>query len=501
MRYECRSNNQLLSILPQIGEDSINGLTISLYLKTTNDYGYMEFGYMENPHDFGSFVPIKRLTNTNSEWQRFIISMQDAPTDVRYMAIRAVSTSSSRYYAYIDDIYISECGANSFEVLNISSNSVTFDWIQIGNPTITIEYGSPDFIQGNGTTVAVNTLPPFTISGLDNLTDYKFIFNAECIEQPDGYCHPNYADSTTLFTPAGGTGCIDPTDFTSTNTTLTYGIYNNPYSNEGTLDYGYLDPRSRHTVHYDTTEFDPRTGNLLKTIPDGAEASVRLGNWESNMSQPQGESITYALFVDTSSFDLLILKYAAVLQDPLHDPTEQPRFTLEILDEDMNVIDPECSAADFVANRNLGWNMAANGVLWKDWTIVGVDMTEYANHTVYIRLTTRDCGEGSHYGYAYFTLNCMMKNIRTEHCGDVEYNTFSAPDGFNYRWYTSADTMSSISTEQSITIEIDNETYYCECSFTDNPSCKFTVSAYNGTRYPLAQFNHSSRFNNCRYEV
>ena len=501
LRYECRSNNQLLSILPQIGEDSINGLSISLYLKTTNDYGYMEFGYMENPHDFGSFVPVKRLTNTNSEWQRFIISMQDAPTDVRYMAIRAVSTSSSRYYAYIDDIYISECGANSFEVLNISSNSVTFDWIQIGNPTITIEYGSPDFIQGNGTTVAVNTLPPFTISGLDNLTDYKFIFNAECIEQPDGYCHPNYADSTTLFTPAGGTGCIDPTDFTSTNTTLTYGIYNNPYSNEGTLDYGYLDPRSRHTVHYDTTEFDPRTGNLLKTIPDGAEASVRLGNWESNMSQPQGESITYALFVDTSSFDLLILKYAAVLQDPLHDPTEQPRFTLEILDEDMNVIDPECSAADFVANRNLGWNMAANGVLWKDWTIVGVDMTEYANHTVYIRLTTRDCGEGSHYGYAYFTLNCMMKNIRTEHCGDVEYNTFSAPDGFNYRWYTSADTMSSISTEQSITIEIDNETYYCECSFTDNPSCKFTVSAYNGTRYPLAQFNHSSRFNNCRYEV
>ena len=501
LRYECRSNNQLLSILPQIGEDSINGLTISLYLKTTNDYGYMEVGYTENPHDFGSFVPVKRLTNTNSEWQRFIISMQDAPTEIRYMAIRAVSTSSSRYYAYIDDIYISNCGANSFEVLNISSNSVTFDWVQVGNPIITIEYGAPDFIQGSGTMVSINSLPPFTISGLNNLTDYKFIFNAECIQQPENYCHPNYADSTTLFTPAGGTGCIDPTDFTSTNTTLTYGVYNNPHSNEGIMDYGYLDSRSRHTVHYDTTEFDSRTGNLLKTVPYGAEASVRLGNWESNMIQPQGESITYALFVDTSSFDLLILKYAAVLQDPLHDPTEQPRFTLEILDENMNLIDPECSAADFIADRNLGWNMASNGVLWKDWTIVGVDMTEFADQIVYIRLTTRDCGEGSHYGYAYFTLNCMMKNIRTEHCGNVESNIFSAPDGFNYRWYSSSDTMTTISTEQSITIEIDNKTYYCECSFTDNPSCKFTVSAYNGTRYPLAQFNQTSRFNNCRYEV
>ncbi len=501
LQYECRSNNQLLSILPQIGEDSINGLSMSLYLKTTNDNGYMEVGYMEDPHDFGSFVPVKRLTNTNSEWQRFIISMQDAPTDVRYMAIRAVSTSSSRYYAYIDDIYISNCGANSFEVLNISSNSVTFDWVQVGNPTVTIEYGTPDFIQGSGTTVNVNTLPPFTLSGLENLTDYKFIFTSECIEQPEGYCHPNYSDSTTLFTPAGGTGCIDPTDFTSTNTTLTYGVYNNPYSNEGVLDFGYLDSRSRHTVHYDTTEFDPRTSNLLKTVPEGAEASVRLGNWEYDRSQPQGESITYALYVDTSSFDLIILKYAAVLQDPLHDPTEQPRFTLEILDEDMNVIDRECSAADFIADRNLGWNVASNGVLWKDWTIVGVDMTEFADQIVYIRLTTRDCGEGSHYGYAYFTLNCMMKNIRTEHCGDVESNIFSAPDGFSYRWYTSTDTVTTISTEQSITIEIDNEIYYCECSFADNPSCKFTVSAYNGTRYPLAQFNYNSRFNNCEYEV
>ena len=211
--------------------------------------------------------------------------------------------------------------------------------------------------------------------------------------------------------------------------------------------------------------------------------------------------MTYSLFVDTTSFDLLILKYAAVLQDPLHAPSEQPRFSLEILDGEGSLIDAQCGAANFIANRSLGWNEAANNVLWKDWTTVGVDMGRYAGETVYIRLTTRDCGEGSHFGYAYFTLDCMKKNMRSDLCGDVDSNRFYAPAGFAYRWYSNQDTVTTISSEGSIKVATDDITYYCNCSFVDNASCNFTISAYAGTRYPLARADYDVEIRDCKFYV
>ena len=44
------------------------------------------------------------------------------------------------------------------------------------------------------------------------------------------------------------------------------------------VDLGYQNMESRHTVHYDLNEVDPRTDGRLHTIPEGEVASVRLGN-------------------------------------------------------------------------------------------------------------------------------------------------------------------------------------------------------------------------------
>ena len=244
------------------------------------------------------------------------------------------------------------------------------------------------------------------------------------------------------------------------------------------MDYGAASAVSRHTIHFDTDERDARTGNQLRTIPEGAIASVRLGNWGthkiSNSEGGEAEAITYALYVDTMAFDLLIMKYAAVMQDPMHAATDQPRFRLELLDSAMNLIDPICGAADFIANQALGWNTygAEQDILWKDWTTVGLDMSAYAGQTVYIRLTTYDCNEGSHYGYAYFTLGCMRKSMTAQGCGQVANNVFTAPSGFAYRWYNNQDT-STVATSQSINIATNNNiTYYCNLSFIDNPTCQ-----------------------------
>ena len=491
-----------LAVLPDLQVDSLSQLAVSFWMKN-NNYGtfILDLGVMSDPYDASSFITLKRFTNTlNNTWQRMQAILTGAPAEARFLAFRLTKTSGSWDWLYLDDLYITTCGAADLQVAGMTADQITLDWKQAGRPDITVEYGLVGFADGTGTTLHP-TAPPLTVSGLDNLTNYEFRYCASCDDNMGGFCNWNYCDTIMIFTPAGGTGCIDPTNLTAEYTTCTYGSYSNPRSRMGTVNYGNQSALSRHTVHYDTTERDPRTGGLLRTVPEGAVASVRLGNWTSNNSNPEAESVTYSLFVDPSSFDLLILKYAAVLQDPEHSAAQQPRFSIEILNEYNELIDSRCGAADFIANANLGWNEAANDVLWKDWTTVGLDMSAYANQTIRIRLTTYDCGEGSHYGYAYFTLDCLLKNIRAEYCGEVESNIFTMPDGFNYNWYTDTVERTTLYTTQSINIPTSNTTYYCDVSFVDNAECFFTMSAYAGTRYPLALFDSVITLNNCQFYV
>ena len=491
-----------LAVLPDLQVDSLSQLAVSFWMKN-NNYGtfILDLGVMSDPYDASSFITLKRFTNTlNNTWQRMQAILTGAPAEARFLAFRLTKTSGSWDWLYLDDLYITTCGAADLQVAGMTADHITLDWKQTGQPDITVEYGPVGFADGTGTTLHP-TAPPLTVSGLDNLTNYEFRYCASCDDNMGGFCNWNYCDTIMIFTPAGGTGCIDPTNLTAEYTTCTYGSYSNPRSRMGVVNYGNQSALSRHTVHYDTTERDPRTGGLLRTVPEGAVASVRLGNWTSNNSNPEAESVTYSLFVDPSSFDLLILKYAAVLQDPEHSAAQQPRFSIEILNEYNELIDSRCGAADFIANANLGWNEAANDVLWKDWTTVGLDMSAYANQTIRIRLTTYDCGEGSHYGYAYFTLDCLLKNIRAEYCGEVESNIFTMPDGFNYSWYTDTVERTTLYTTQSINIPTSNTTYYCDVSFVDNAECFFTMSAYAGTRYPLALFDSVITLNNCQFYV
>ena len=150
----------------------------------------------------------------------------------------------------------------------------------------------------------------------------------------------------------------------------TFGNYEDPYSHNGLIDYGYNSSQSRHTVHYDTSERDERTNNQLATIPPGELASVRLGNWQPGA---QAESCTYLYKVDTNNTDMFLLKYAIILEDPNHAQYQQPRFTLEILDSNYTLVDNECGYTDFYASSDLNWNsVEGTSIIWKDWTSIEI---------------------------------------------------------------------------------------------------------------------------------
>lgn len=482
---------------PDVDIDSMQRLTMSLWYRTDDPSDRLVVGVMKSPGDLASWHPIRTLASDHpGTWQRGLVEFSSAPDGSSFIALRARSNRQPEGRSlFVDDIYLDTCIAFGLRVKDIASDHITLDWNHRGAADVTVTVRDGDTVLRQYT----HAMPPFTIDSLTTLHYYTFLFDSRCSDD-SGHCNTNLLDSLSVVIPAEGIGCIDATDLNSEQAVYYSGTFYNPYASSGAVDHGAQNPDTRHTVCYDTAERDPRTGGLLRTIPQGHTSSVRLGNWGTNALHPEAEGVIYSLFVDTSSFELLLLRYAAVLQNPMHAAEDQPRFRMELLDTNFNIIDSACTSADFIADQSLGWNSAEGGVLWKDWTAVGVDLSGHAGQQLYLRLTTFDCNEGSHYGYAYFTLECMDKNKQTETCGDVDSNTLSAPEGFNYRWYTSL-SPATVSTAQSITVPSEDITYHCEVSKIGNAGCSFTISAYGGTRYPMASFDTAIRVEDCRFHV
>lgn len=292
--------------------------------------------------------------------------------------------------------------------------------------------------------------------------------------------------------------CINMANLNDPSILCTYGTVlhytdgttsGSPYDNVGVIDFGSNSKLSRHTIH---TYVNERDANVyaLKTIPDGENSSIRLGNWDVNY---EAESITFTYMV-TSENPLLLLKYASVMENPVgHEAPEQPRVKLEVRDEKNAPIDSMCNFFDFIASPTLGWNTIPQGdgtnLLWKDWTNIGVNLEDYVGRTVRIRLTNYDCGQGAHYGYAYIHLSCAEQKIETVSCGDDVY--MEAPSGYEYKWFKKNNPNKVVGTTQTIVVPADGSEYSCQCHQIGRPMCYFiiTQTAAAAPRYPIADFS------------
>ena len=500
--YSISDGHSRYLVMPQFDIASLQSLNLLIVAQTLPSSPAVTLGTMLDAGNPSTFDSLARLEAEGAGPQRFFHSLDSYYGNGRFLALKIDGDG----WIGINHLSVDTCAAYNFAMVESETGHVVLEWEQQGSPTVNVDYGPLGFAPGEGATVTATT-SPLRIDSLAPLTDYAFYVGyTSC----GATCRIPVADTFLVFTPKGGTGCIDYTDLHASYVSCKYGSYSNPNENTGVVDKGYLSALSRHTVHFDTTERDARTGGLLRTVPEGEQASVRLGNWTaSGTATPQAESITYALTIDTNDFNRLVLRYAAVLQDPEHSADLQPRFRLQILNQNNELID-SCSMADFIANPSLvgggsgsaqEWHQAANEVLWKDWTTVGLDLSPYGGQTILIRLITNDCGEGSHFGYAYFTLGCSSKRMRSEGCSNVPSNRFTVPSGFNYRWYSNADN-TTLSDSASIWVASDNsKTYYCELSFVDNPSCRFTMSAFAGARFPLAIIDTALSASGCQYDL
>jgi gliding motility-associated-like protein len=382
---------------------------------------------------------------------------------------------------------VTSCDSNSNWMQQVttavSDTAVVISWVD-PNPTTsqwTVRYGTNAASLNHS---VVTSTPTVTLTGLQEYKTYFYrIFRNNISDNALCYTCTYFFDTPCRTQRYS---CIEHDNLTPCNVEARYGTFENPDVDIGFVNNGSSSGSSRHTVHTNLNEYDSRTGGQLKTVPPGYTSSVRLGNWLTNSQQ---ESLTYEYTVDTLQSDLLIMKYAAVLQNPNHRASEQPHFSFQIMDSNNVEIDPLCYSADFVASLSLGWN-SYQGTLWKDWTTVGVDLSQLQGQTIRIKLSTFDCEQGAHYGYAYFVFDCTFKNLHSTNCGNVVENTFTAPDGFAYSWYRANNPGTILSSNRSLHVTQAGE-YHCNLQFVGAPAganCSFELTAVAGERYPTALF-------------
>lgn len=364
----------------------------------------------------------------------------------------------------------------SVNITNVGGTTAVLNWVS-NSDSIYVDYGCGSRL--------VTGVDSYLIMGLDTMTDYHVRINTWADVGHECCFFDRDFTTNTAIPPV----CIDAVDLESPYTSCLIGTAEHPTETLARVE-------GRHTVVTDSTPYD-YVINTLRTTPPGHTSSLRLGNKQDGA---QGEAVIYQMLVDTMQYNILMLKYAAVLQVPDHQPNAQPKFGFAILDQDMHKLDPVCGAANFVASEDLDWNFSNTihgPVAWKDWTTVGIDLTPYHGQFINIRFTTSDCTGGAHFGYAYIVTECFRKGITAPHCGSNPVSTLIAPPGFNYYWYTD-NSRDTVSTTPEVDI-VESDTYYhCRLSFIEDPSCWFEMRVWAGRRFPLADFDYEIYTTDCR---
>lgn len=193
----------------------------------------------------------------------------------------------------------------------------------------------------------------------------------------------------------------------------------------------------RHTIIKNKNLLDAYGGFPL--VPaSGGNFSVKLGN---NGTGSQIDGISYLLTVPSDRPEFtLTYQYAVVLEDPVHEAFEQPRFIARIKDIEKNEYIP-CASFEYVSTSSLpGFKKSTEyeGVIYKDWTPVTINLSGYQGKQLLIEFISTDCSRGAHFGYAYVDIDnvCGDPITGNTYCASADVLNIAGPSGFQtYNWY------------------------------------------------------------------
>lgn len=468
--------------------------------------------------------------NGTATWRQCAAKIPNSECDGKPHYLAFVWTNGSylpqQPAAMVDNINISDnrpCDAPTNMVVTQNGTTVSVEWVGTATEYEVSAY-SYDGDVWAGPKLVTGTQTNFT--GLP-IGQTDFIVRAVC--DTDFYSLKTIV-SKLIYYP--DQMCVDYLNLGNArcyigNTFPSQGTDNfNDYKLVAPVDYGPSSIDSRHVVHFDRQETEPRTGGLAKTVPDGELASVRLGNWDIDDGAAR---IEFEFNVDTIKYPVMLLKYLPILEAPTHDDDENPRFKLDILIGGTSI--GRCGMADFNANNvsgtgpnglsqaaiAQGWHKTSHevaqtnaDVVWKEWTTVGVNLKkpQYQGKTLTVRLETFDCAFAYHSGYAYFTLGCSDGKLKGMKCGQINPE-FVAPDGFEYRWayaYNEKYRRANGSMPEQYILGRsqtfnagyqDDSLYVVDCMFVQDSTCYFSLYASTLATNPISVMKKPEILRHC----
>lgn len=210
---------------------------------------------------------------------------------------------------------------------------------------------------------------------------------------------------------------------------------------------------------------DPFSMGLIPfTPPGGGNYIARLGN--SNTGS-EAEQLRYTFDV-TQATSLFVYRYAVVLEDPGHSPSDQPRFSISVYDQNGDSI--PCGTYNVVASGSIPGFVNNGSYRIKPWTMVAIELSSYIGQSVTIEFTTADCGLGGHFGYAYIECSCSSFELEMEQCVNGNNTKLTAPSGFDSYHWNNGETTATISVPNPLT-----ETTFT-CTLTSVTGCQITLT-------------------------